>query len=100
MVSRARRARHILLAEDSEDDILIFRFSMRSAQLEIPFTVLQTTERVINYIEGNGIYADRSLFPVPSLIFLDGQLENGPSTALLSWLRGTEICKTTPIVIL
>jgi len=90
----------ILLAEDSEDDVLIFRYSMRQAGLRGDLTILNTGEKVIDYVKGKRLYADRSVFPMPSLIFLDGQLHREPSTALLRWIRSHPATKKIPVIVL
>jgi CheY-like chemotaxis protein len=90
----------VLLAEDADDDVVLFRYAMRKAGVEIDLTVLKSGEKVVDYISGNRVYADRSVFPLPSLIFLDGQLRFKPSTALLKWIRAHPATKEVPVVIL
>ncbi|HUR45267.1 MAG TPA: response regulator [Candidatus Saccharimonadales bacterium] len=91
---------HILLAEDSEDDVLLFQYAMRKAGVETAFSVLETTQGVMDYVEGKGIYGQREIYPLPAIIFLDGQLHNKSSTALLSWIRNHPTTNEVPVVVL
>ena len=90
----------ILLAEDSEDDVFVFRYAMRKARVEMDLTVLKSGDKVMDYVQGRKVYADRSVFPMPSIIFLDGQLHREPSTALLKWIRTHPATQKTPVIVL
>jgi CheY-like chemotaxis protein len=97
---RATEKIRILLAEDSEDDVFVFRYAMRKAGVDVELTVLKSGQKVMDYISGKRVYADRAVFPIPSLIFLDGQLHREPSTALLKWLRSNPSTQNTPLIVL
>jgi CheY-like chemotaxis protein len=90
----------ILLGEDYEDDIVLFRHTMKRAGITSQIVVLDSGEKITQYLRGQGPYADRSSFPLPSVIFLDGQLHHHPSMGLLRWIVRNPQLKDIPVVIL
>jgi CheY-like chemotaxis protein len=64
----------ILLVEDNEDDVFLMQFALKSADIFNPLHVVEDGERAVDYLSGNGPYADRSKFPYPGLVFLDVKL--------------------------
>ncbi len=61
----------ILLAEDDENDILLTQRAFEAAGLKHPFMGVRDGQQAIDYLLGDGIYADREKYPWPCLMFLD-----------------------------
>ena len=56
----------VLLAEDSENDILMFRRAARRAKFNQPLSVVTNGEEVIAYLSGDGKFRDRDQYPCPA----------------------------------
>jgi DNA-binding response OmpR family regulator len=77
----------ILLVEDSPDDVFIFQRAYQKANISNPLTLVHDGEQARAYLEGEGGFADRQSFPLPTLIMLDLKLPRMPGLELLKWIR-------------
>jgi CheY-like chemotaxis protein len=77
----------ILLVEDSTDDVFVFKRALARTNLKNPVSVAPDVEDAICYLEGVGTYADRSLFPLPSIVIIDLRMPNKDGFHLLEWLH-------------
>jgi CheY-like chemotaxis protein len=90
----------ILLGEDQEDDALLFTISLKKARVSNRIIVLGEGGSILDYLRGAGNYRDRSLYPQPSVIFLDGQLHHQPSMGLLKWIKDHPEVSNVPVFVL
>jgi CheY-like chemotaxis protein len=79
--------RLILLVDDSADDVFLFKRTLAKAHLKNPVQAVANVDEAICYLEGKAAYADRSLFPVPSIVLIDLQMPEKNGFQLLTWLR-------------
>src|SRR6266516_722368 len=78
----------ILLAEDDPNDVILFQRAMERASLSADsLKVGRDVEEAISYLSGQGIYADRDLYPLPALLLLDLKMPRKSGPEVLSWLR-------------
>jgi len=70
----------ILLVEDDENDIRLLRCAFRNASLANPLVEVRDGQAAIQYLSGDGDYADRARYPIPFLILLDLRLPNYPAS--------------------
>ena len=78
----------ILLAEDDPNDVILFQRAMERASLSADsLKVVRDGEKAISYLSGQGIYADRDLYPLPALLLLDLKMPRKSGPEVLSWLR-------------
>src|SRR5260370_20778624 len=80
-------SRTILLAEDDPDDVLLTQIALRKARLANPLQVVRDGEEAIAYLTGDGLYADRSQYPLPMLLLLDLKMPKVTGFEVLDWLR-------------
>ena len=78
--------RKVLLVEDSDDDAFFFTRAARERATVKVFRVAHGNEAKL-YLLGEGIYADRTLYPFPDAIVSDLKMPFCSGTELVSWLR-------------
>jgi CheY-like chemotaxis protein len=89
-----------LLVEDNEDDILLVQRAFRQAKIVNPLMVVKSAEEGMSYFRGQGRYANRSEFPLPSLVLLDLKLPGLGGFEFLKWIRAQPDVGRTRVVVL
>ena len=92
--------RTILLVEDNEDDVFIFSRAYRLAQLPYPVKVATDGREALEYLAGEGMYADREKFPLPFLMFLDLKLPLTPGHEILDVMRSSPVLADICVIVL
>jgi len=77
----------ILLAEDSEDDVRMFRRAFRQAAIAAPLHVVSDGEEALAYLSGEGKFAHRAEYPLPDLLLLDLKMPRKDGFEVMAWLR-------------
>ena len=90
----------ILLVEDNEDDALLVQRSMRRAGANCGIERLVDGAAAVRYLAGEGEFADRNRFPLPSLILLDLKLPLKNGFEVLAWIRAQPGLRRIPVVVL
>lgn len=90
---------HILLAEDDENEVFFVRESFKKAGIVNPLEVVKNGQEAMDYLSGEGQYADRSRFPLPCLIILDLQMPRRTGIDVLEWLRAQPDLRCLPVII-
>lgn len=90
----------ILLVEDDDNDVVLVQRAFRKANIENQMQVARDGERAIDYLAGNGEYADRTRYPLPALMLLDLKLPRRSGLEVLEWVRSQESLRRLPVVIL
>src|SRR5262249_50156824 len=91
----------ILLVEDDEDDQFFMKVALDKAGIRDPLQIANDGREAISYLAGDGAFSDRTLFPLPTIIFLDLKMPYVNGFGVLEWLRtrGNEF-SSTPVVVL
>ena len=90
----------ILIVEDREDDVLLMRKSFEKAGLPNPIKIVRDGEEALAYLSGEGKYASRDEYPLPSLILLDLKLPRMDGFEVITWIRKQEGIRAIPVVVL
>ena len=90
----------ILLVEDSEDDLLLFKRALQATGLPFQVRHVETCSEARDYLLGAGPFADRAAFPFPKLIMADNCRGPFDTAEFLRWFRGHPECRVIPIVML
>src|SRR5690242_9739823 len=90
----------ILLAEDSETDVLLTRRAFAKANLLNPLHVVSDGEEAIAYLAGEGRYANRAEYPLPELLLLDLKMPKKNGLEVLQWVRDQPGLRGLRIVVL
>jgi len=90
----------ILLAEDEQNDVFLIKRAFQKAQLVNPIRVVSDGQEAIQYLRGDGDYADRERFPLPTLVLLDLKMPRMGGFDVISWVRQQPGLKRLPLVVL
>jgi CheY-like chemotaxis protein len=92
--------RCILLVEDDPNDVFFLQYAFEKAGVPNTIKVAEDGKQAIDYLTGNGPYADRKQFPFPCLVLLDLNLPMVPGLEVLKWIHGQRTLAALPVVVL
>jgi CheY-like chemotaxis protein len=90
----------ILLAEDNADDVLLIRLALEKAGSANLLRVVRDGEEVLQYLQGEGAFADRAQFPAPDLLLLDLAMPRLSGLEVLAWLQPRAEWMHLPVIVL
>ena len=90
----------ILLAEDSETDVLMTLRAFAKANLLNPVQVVSDGQEAIDYIKGEGKYSNRTEYPLPELVLLDLNMPRKNGFEVLRWIREQPAFRGLRVVVL
>lgn len=90
----------ILLVEDEQNDVEFMEMAFEKAALGSTFQVAEDGEEAINYLSGEGAFADRERFPLPALVFLDLKLPRVMGMDVLKWIRNRPELDSVVVIML
>jgi len=90
----------ILLAEDRDDDIALIKRAFQQACLSNPIYVVKDGEQAIEYLRGNGPFANREEFPLPDLLLLDLKMPRCDGFEVLQWIRNEPGLSSLRVIVL
>jgi CheY-like chemotaxis protein len=88
----------VLLAEDEENDVFMMQRAIRKLDSPVLLQVAKDGKEAIDYLAGEGAYANRELHPVPALILLDIKMPRKDGFAVLEWLKQDTLLPRIPVV--
>ena len=92
--------RTILYVEDEENDVFLMQHAWKSAGVLNPLKVVTDGEQAVQYLSGEGKYANRSEHPLPCLVLLDLKLPKMGGLDVLKWIRTQPAIHLLPVIIL
>ena len=90
----------ILLVEDDEHDVFFFRRALSKAGLQLPLRLVSDGEQAVQYLNGDGEYADRAEHPFPDIIFLDLKLPYLTGMEVLEYVQEQPALSTIEVIVL
>jgi len=90
----------ILVVDDSADDVTLLRLAMKQAGFNNPLEAVTDADQAVQYLKGEGRYADRKRHPLPALVLLDLKLPNRSGIEVLAWLRQQPGIQDLPVIVL
>ena len=76
----------ILLVEDDPNDVFFLQYAFQKIGVAAPMKVVQDGRQAIDYLAAEGVFANRAIFPFPSLVLLDLNLPYVPGLDVLKWI--------------
>jgi CheY-like chemotaxis protein len=90
----------VLLVEDNEDDIFVMKMACQRTGIPHSLKVVTDGAMAVDYLSGNGRYADRTEHPLPDVVFLDIRMPKRNGHEVLKWIRSQPELKNLPVVML
>jgi CheY-like chemotaxis protein len=90
---------HILHVEDNQDDALLIELGFRKLRQPCTMTCVEDGAAAIAYLKGEGPYADRERYPLPTLALMDIKIPRYSGLEVLEWIRGQASFRGLPVVI-
>ena len=94
------KERRILLVEDRQDDIDLTLRSLKDNKITNKIDVVRDGAEALDYIFVTGVYSDRNIEDLPSVILLDIKLPKVDGMEVLRRIREDKRTKMLPVVIL
>jgi CheY-like chemotaxis protein len=90
----------ILLVDDSEEDIALFRLAVKRAGLTNRVIRTVHGRMAMAYLAGEGPFSDRTTHPWPGLVVLDLTMPLMSGCEVLAWLTSQPQFDDLPVVVL
>ena len=90
----------ILIVEDNPDDVLFLRRALDATGIPASVNAVHDGAGAIDYLMGQGKYADRQKHPFPGVMILDLNMPVASGFVVLRWLREQPMLKRLPVVVL
>ena len=94
------RSRTILIAEDDENYAMLMRRAFQQTGRTDTVHRVPNGREAIDYLMGNGKYADREAFAFPGVLFLDLKMPGLGGFDVLRWMQENPACRVTPTLVL
>lgn len=94
----ARQA--ILIADDSEEDAFILKRAFMRAGSDVPLLFVKDGQEAMDYLSGEGRFADRTAHPLPRLMLLDLKMPKADGFDVLGWMQKQPTLKLLPVTVL
>jgi CheY-like chemotaxis protein len=90
----------VLLVEDREDDVVLIWRGLLRGKVQNPIMVVGDGEEAIAYLRGEGKFANREEFPLPTLVLLDLKLPKVDGFEVLQWIRAQQGLRAMRVIVL
>jgi CheY-like chemotaxis protein len=89
----------ILQIEDEESDVLFLRMAAEKAGIIKPIQVARDGREAMDYLSGNGKFANRDEYPLPCVVLLDLKLPQVPGLEILRFIRSCPDLETLIVIV-
>ena len=91
---------HVLLVDDNDEDTQIFIRAFSRAAPDVPLHSVRSGAEALDFIKGVDRFADRSAYPLPSLLIVDLNMPGVDGFAVIRWVRDQAELRHVPIIVL
>jgi CheY-like chemotaxis protein len=92
--------RPVVIVDDNPYDAMQAEGIIEELEPSIPAQILTSGEDFIAYLQGEGLYQDRTSYPYPGLVLLDLKMPKMDGFEVLQWLKNHPQHAKVPIVVL
>ena len=85
----------ILLVDDNPHDVVLLRLAFRRVGIIDPIKLVKDGAEAVHYLSGNGVYADRHSYPVPTLMDVERAYRLGADSFLVKPTKFSELVTMT-----
>jgi CheY-like chemotaxis protein len=89
----------VLYVEDDATDIFFCRETIKKIAPELDLRFVHDGEVAMEWLSGEGTYANRSAFPMPGMVVTDLEMLHVTGLELLGWIRDQPHLKDLPVVV-
>jgi DNA-binding response OmpR family regulator len=89
----------ILLVEDDPNDVALFQVAIKQKRIKASVQPVPDGKQAIQFLKGEGPYADRKAYPVPDLVVLDLKLPLVGGLEVLEWRKVSGSSSSIPFVV-
>ena len=90
----------VLVVEDNEDEALILNKVLCTSGLTNSIRVVHDGEEAVRYLQGQGEYVNRVIFPLPDIIIADLKMPGMGGMGVLKWLKSHPSFFVIPLIVL
>lgn len=90
----------ILLVEDDENDATLVQLAFKKNDIPNPIQWVKDGSEAVAYLDGEGAYADRNLYPFPEVLLVDLKMPRMSGLELLAWIRDHPEFRVIPTIIM
>jgi CheY-like chemotaxis protein len=90
----------VLHIDDDPNDTALLQAAARKASADFQLQNVEDGEQAMAYLGGANEYADRRLYPLPSLVLLDLKMPKSTGFEVLDWIRKHPELGKIPVVVL
>jgi len=88
----------ILYADDDDNDHFLVTRTLKQLSTPVEIHCVGDGVEAVEYLSGAGQFVDRSLFPIPTLMFLDIKMPRMGGFEVLAWIKEHAVFKALPVV--
>ena len=90
----------VLLAEDNDDEVVLFKRAYKRAGINHSLQIVRDGEEAIAYLKGEGKFSNRRDHPFPILLLLDLQMPRKDGLQVLQWVRKQPLINRLRIIVI